>query len=109
MSDQLPPLPSPWAYVYVWRTQSGAFHRSFSAHHYNGQPCDDQEFAFTPDQMHAYARAAQALAYERVLAIVPANMPHDQPYRPVNLGWSQCAEFMRGMLSDFIYQAREAK
>lgn len=87
MSD-LPPLPVPTSYR-----------------------IPDAEFEpfYTADQMHAYARAAQAMAYERVLAIVPASMPHDQPYRPVNLGWSQCAEFMRGMLSDFIYQAREAK
>ena len=90
MSDQLPPLPHPW----LSSVTGGGLLR---------------EDAYTADQMHAYARAAQAMAYERVLAVVPANMPHDQPYRPVNLGWSQCAEFMRGMLSDFIYQAREAE
>ncbi|MCC7082557.1 MAG: hypothetical protein IT530_17970 [Burkholderiales bacterium] len=86
MSNQLPPLPQP-----AMRDR------------------DSAEPLYDIDQMHAYARAAQAMAYERVLAIVPANMPHDQPYRPVNLGWSQCAEFMRGMLSDFIYQAMEAE
>lgn len=26
---------------------------------------------------------------------IPANMASDKPYRPVNLGWSQCAEVMR--------------
>lgn len=87
MSDQLPPLPVPAV---------------------DGRETGEHD-SYTADQMHAYARAAQAMAYERVLAVVPANLPHDQPYRPVNLGWSQCAEFMRGMLSDFIYQTREVK
>lgn len=46
MSDQLPPLPHPW----LLSICSGGLLR---------------EDAFSADQMHAYARAAQALAYER--------------------------------------------
>ncbi|MCO6444552.1 MAG: hypothetical protein J5J04_10770 [Anaerolineae bacterium] len=102
MSDQLPPLPSPWAYVYVWRTQSGAFHRSFSANYYNGVPCDDQELAFTADQMHAYARAAQAMAYERAAQAcedkrVDAERTGDVSDRAYNAACLHCADAIRAL------------
>ena len=65
MSVELPPLPVPAAYGYEWRLQNGAVHRSFSAEHYNGVPCNDQVLFYTADQMHAYARAAVNAALER--------------------------------------------
>ena len=54
-------------------------------------------------------RAATVAALKRLLGIVPANLPHDSPFRPVNLGWSQCAEFMRGAIEDAITRAEEEK
>lgn len=40
-----------------------------------------------------WALRQQLLA--EIRAMIPANMASDHPYRPVNLGWSQCAEVMR--------------
>lgn len=37
-----------------------------------------------------------------IRAAIPANLPHDKPYRPVNLGWSQCCEYMRGAVDDLM-------
>lgn len=41
-------------------------------------------------------------ALDDVMARIPANLPHDKPYRPVNLGWSQCCEYMRGAVDDLM-------
>lgn len=42
-----------------------------------------------------------------IRAAIPANMASDKPYRPVNLGWSQCAQVMREYI-DTMLHAREA-
>lgn len=61
----LPPLPTPWEYVYEWQHTPFGIHRSFSANHWNGAACTRQVVVFTADQMRAYAKdhaAAAALA-----------------------------------------------
>jgi hypothetical protein len=44
--------------------------------------------------------AARQQALDHVMTRIPSNLPHDDPYRPVNLGWSQCCEYMRGAVDD---------
>lgn len=53
-------------------------------------------------------REKAVAALRRLAGIVPANLPHDEPYRSVNLGWSQCAEFMRGAIADAIQREIES-
>lgn len=67
---ELPALPTPWDFAYVWNTPGGQ-HRSFSANHYNGSPCTSQAVLFTNDQMHAYARTAIAAALGREADVKP--------------------------------------
>jgi hypothetical protein len=66
-------------------------------------------YAVQPLYSDEQMRAATVAALKRLLGIVPANLPYDAPYRPVNLGWSQCAEFMRGAIEDAITRAEEGK
>jgi hypothetical protein len=60
---------------------------------------------YTEEAMIAFRQ--QAL--EHVMARIPANLPHDYPYRPVNLGFSQCAEYMRGAVEDLMYSEPTTK
>ena len=43
-----------------------------------------------------------------IRAAIPANLASDKPYRPVNLGWSQCAETMRKHVDSLIESLRRS-
>ena len=52
-------------------------------------------------------REARLEVLRNIRAAIPANMASDKPYRPVNLGWSQCAETMRQIIDAAIDAAME--
>lgn len=71
----LPALPEPWDCCSIWDTPAGQ-HRSFSAAHYDGVPCNNQLLVFTASQMRAYAQAAltaQSAEIDRLRGEVEAN------------------------------------
>ena len=70
------------------------------------------EAAEKADEIERQAVALQEARLEvlhGIRAAIPANMASDRPYRPVNLGWSQCAETMRQIIDAAIDAAMKEK
>lgn len=87
--DDLPPLPLPWNYVYIWDEPGGVAHRDFSVARRNGTACDRVLTVYTADQMREYARAASAAQPPQPVA-EPTDPLHDDAYvRAIALGFPQ--------------------
>lgn len=82
--------------------------------HYEGCERDHRECLIQrmADEIERQAAALQEARLEvlhGIRAAIPANMASDRPYRPVNLGWSQCAETMRQIIDAAIDAAMKEK
>ncbi len=58
----------------------------------------DIELRIIPLYPERALREVRLAVLRDIRAAIPANMASDKPYRPVNLGWSQCAETMRQII-----------